>query len=151
MIFGYSLVYGLSADLTLMYDSRWQAGHWIDTHVRAGARIEVYSTRRFLPRYLEGYTVDRLAFQGEHYLAELQERAPDYVIITEQEYRRNADESEADAFDRAVHADLNLEQLLAGDAGYQLQATFKYKLHDWFFPDMLFGQNPRILIFGVQE
>ena len=146
LVFTYSMLYGLNADLTLMFDSRHTAGQWMEKNVPKGARIEVYSLPIFLPRYLQDYHVHQVEF-GSDYLSDLQLRRPDYVVVTEQQYRGNADQVEADRFLLASRENQNLPALLSGELGYQLQAEFKFKLHDWFFPDMFYGQNPRILIF----
>lgn len=147
LVFGYSFFYALSADLTIIYDSRKTAGDWINRSVTKGARIEVYSTRIFLPRYLEGYDVHQAEFQSDDYLRGLKKRSPDYLIVTEKEYRSNSDQVEEHRFQKASRKHQSLKVLLSGDAGYQLQAVFKFKLHDWFYPDHFFGQNPRILVF----
>jgi len=146
LVFGYSMLYGLSADLTLLNDSRHIAGLWLERNVAKGARIEVYSRPIFLPRFLYDYQVYQTEFNGD-YFSDLKRRRPDYVIVTEQQYRTNADQSEAVRFLEARQENPNLQALLSEQLGYQLQFNFKFKLHDWFYPDMFYGQNPRILIF----
>jgi 4-amino-4-deoxy-L-arabinose transferase-like glycosyltransferase len=46
---GHGLLYGFSANLMLLNDSRQLAGQWLTTNVAPGARLEVYSPPIFLP------------------------------------------------------------------------------------------------------
>lgn len=84
-------------------------------------------------------------------LAGLEQRRPDYVIVTEPQYRKNADFDEAAALNQARQSDPILRGLFSGQAGYQLQAEFKYQLHPWLHADIVWGQNPRLLIFERLE
>jgi 4-amino-4-deoxy-L-arabinose transferase-like glycosyltransferase len=149
LLFGYSALYALSANLTLIYDSRRLAADWLAAHAPAGSHIEVYSPRIFLPRYLEDYrvTAAEFAIEPTAYAAGLQRRRPDYLIVTEQQYRSNADVPEAEAYAAAARSNPNLRALLAGELNYRLAASFKYKLHEWWYTDAIYGQNPRLLIF----
>jgi asparagine N-glycosylation enzyme membrane subunit Stt3 len=146
VVFGYSFIYGLSADLTIMNDSRYLAGDWMRANISKDAQVEVNSPLMFLPWNLDAYQVSYEAVNDD-YLAGLKRRNPDVVILTEKLYRLNDDQLEADLFAKARHENVTLRTLLSGEAGYQLSAQFKYKFHDWFFPDMFYGQNPHIFIF----
>lgn len=146
LVFGFSLVYGLSADLTILNDSRQVAGQWMEQHVPAGASVEVYDLYLWLPWYLDRYDVYRSEIE-EDYAMQLSRRKPEYVVMTEHRYRHNADFDEAELYRRALQEDEALKGLYSGELGYRLAFEFKYKLHDWFYPDMVLGQNPRIMIF----
>jgi hypothetical protein len=146
LVLGYSLLYGSNADITLLNDSRHAAGLWMRENVPSNARVEVYDPPIWLPWFLNDYEVHLEEFSGD-YAAGLRARRPDFVIVTERLYRGNADRVEAPCFLEASQSNPELRGLLSGELGYRLQAMFKFKLHDWFFPDMFYGQNPRILIF----
>lgn len=145
-LFAYSLAYAFSASLTFAFDSRQLAREWMETNVPLGMRVEVYSPRMFLPRYLEDYDVAAAEF-GADYAQDLRRRQPDVVIVTEQQYRTNADQPEAARYAEAARTDANLRGLLTGEFDYQLAGEFKFKMHDWLYTDSVYGQNPRILIF----
>jgi hypothetical protein len=151
VLFGYSLAYAFTASLTFAFDSRKLAGEWMAANVPAGSHVEVYASRMFLPRYLLEYSVAAAEFGGDDYVTRLRERAPDVVIVTERQYRTNADQPEAAQFALAAESDPALRALLSGEAGYHLAAEFKFKLHDWLYTDSFNGQNPRILIFRRGE
>jgi hypothetical protein len=146
-VFAFSLLSALGVGLTLIHDSRYVAGDWLKANAPAGARVEVYSPVIFLPWDLNRYAVTRHAFAAAT-PEQLAERNPDFVIVTEDQYRNNADLPEALLLERASTTDPNLRALFSGQAGYRLRADFKFKLHVWFYPDMIWGQNPRLLIFG---
>jgi 4-amino-4-deoxy-L-arabinose transferase-like glycosyltransferase len=149
----YSAVYGFSVNLTLICDSRQQSADWLSVHAPVGSQIEVYSPRLFLPRYLEDYRVEAARFDLAHqeYSDGLRRRQPDFVIVTEQQYRPGADLPESMAYASAAQTNPILLALLSGKLGYRLEASFKYKLHDWLFADVIYGQNPRVLIFKRAE
>jgi hypothetical protein len=147
VVFVYSFTYAFSIDLTFLKDSRLVAGEWITKNVPKNSRIEVYSRPVFLPRSLKDYDVSKENYYDDNYQDRLQDRGPEYVIITEEQYRNNSDRKEIAWLKEGMEQHDSLKALFFGHVGYQLQAAFKYKLHSWFFPDMFLGINPRIFIF----
>ena len=148
VLFAYSLVYGFSLDLTLVNDPRAQASDWIQAHVPSGSVIEVYSaSSRFLPHFSPAYRIEEVDFIEDGNRQDLHARRPDYIVVTEHEYRISADHDEAERLAQALHDNDYLRGLWNGHLGYELVASFKYKMHDWFYADIIYGQNPRILIF----
>ncbi|HLF26868.1 MAG TPA: glycosyltransferase family 39 protein [Anaerolineae bacterium] len=147
IVFAYSLAYSFSQDLTLLNDPRLQAGEWLEANAPAGAVIEVYSTSTYLPHFSTMHRVEKRDFAKDGKAEALQARRPDYIVVTEHEYRPSADHDESEALERALRDNPYLEGLCSGRFDYELLVSFKYKLHDVFYADMIYGQNPRIMIF----
>lgn len=147
VLFIYSLVYGFSQDLTLINDPRAQAHDWIQAHVPPGSVIEVYSLSTFLPHFSSAYHIQKVDFAENGNAQDLRARHPDYIVVTEHEYRISADYDEGEALARELRDKSYLSGLWNGSLGYELAVSFKYKLHDWFFADIIYAQNPRNLVF----
>lgn len=99
LIFVYSFLYGFSADLSLVYDSRHSAEDWMLENIDKDAEIEVYHDGRYLPRFhaLGFKNVDSIFFYWNDSakppillfnpvidspdLESLKIRNPDYIVL----------------------------------------------------------------------
>ncbi|MBL7147273.1 MAG: glycosyltransferase family 39 protein [Nanoarchaeota archaeon] len=99
LIFTHAFLYGFSADLSLVYDSRYSAEKWMLENIDKDAKIEIYMDERSLPRFHAlGYNdVSRVSFSWNLTeklpvllfnpivdppdLESLKIRDPDYIIL----------------------------------------------------------------------
>jgi Dolichyl-phosphate-mannose-protein mannosyltransferase len=135
----YSLVYGFNVDYLMMNDARYKAEAWIQTTLRPGASVETYSKPTYLPRLPKNLTVHQASFDEES-LSRLQERSPDYIILSSAAYSQ---------FKKASPEEKLLTRLLRGEFGYRpIQA---FKTESLLGPILIPGLSPQIVILGKQS
>lgn len=142
--FAYAIPYAFSVDLTLLNDARFQATRWIENNVPPGASIEVYNRPDALPYLSDAYQVKPVDLRAEP--SRVATTGADYIIVSERDYRSNANRPETERLAALLHIDSPLSRLIQGRLGYDVAAQFKYVLHAWFDPDILYTVNPRIIV-----
>lgn len=78
---GLSLARGVELTLLLRNDSRYQAERWLEAHLPAGARGEIYQKTTYLPRIQPPLEVDEIPIR-ERSVAGLEERRPDFIVLS---------------------------------------------------------------------
>jgi hypothetical protein len=142
--FAYALPYAFSVDLMLLNDARFQATRWIEANVLPGATIEVYNRPDALPYLSDAYRVQPVDLRQQP--PRMAANGADYIVVSERDYRGNADRPEAQHLAALLNSDNPLRDLLEDRLGYSVAAQFKYALHPWFAPDVVYTVNPRIVI-----
>lgn len=145
LIFVYTFLYGFSADLEFVYDSRHSAEEWMLENIDKNAQIEVYHDMRYLPRFhamgYENVSVVFLDYKGDEkpplLLFEpiidsstpeaLKKRSPDYIIMPGCCYDLNG-------YNRGVKSYISL--LLSEKLEYKIIQVFDNKIP--FAPDTPF-------------
>lgn len=154
LVFLHAFLCGLSADLSLIYDSRHSAENWMVENINKDAKIEVYHDWKFLPRFhaLGFENVDMVFFfwnktekppiilfnpvtySDPPDLESLKKRNPDYIILPgsvyeELEYLALQEELEK----KKVYLKLSekdkkltryIQLLLSEEAGYKIVQIF---------------------------
>ena len=100
LVFSHAFVYGFSADLSLVYDSRHSAENWMIDNIPKEANIEVYQDEKYLPRFhaIGFKNVNHIFFFWNKTteppellfkpipslpdITSLNKRGPDYIIIS---------------------------------------------------------------------
>ena len=113
LIWAYSFAYGAEVDYLLLRDSRYAAEAWLEAHARPGATVEAYSDPVYLPRFPRQLDTRYVLTPVE--LARLEERSPDFVVLSSAFSRRFAADSDEGAY---------LQRLLDGHLGYRPIQTF---------------------------
>lgn len=83
---------GLDVVVTMARDARYDAEHWIASHVRPGERVEVYGANVYLPRFPGGLTVERVdtrrarsplpgVVEKEDRLGAVEVRRPRWIVV----------------------------------------------------------------------
>jgi 4-amino-4-deoxy-L-arabinose transferase-like glycosyltransferase len=110
-------------------DSRYQAEAWLQEHVAPGSRVEVYQKAVYLPRFGDRVTVASIPF-AERSLAALQQRQPDYVVLSSASRRSithlwNPDwRTTRDLLAPVPQAEAMVKGIQDGSAGYHVVARF---------------------------
>jgi hypothetical protein len=110
-------------------DSRYQAEAWLQEHVAPGSRAEVYQKAVYLPRFADGVTVASIPF-AERSLAGLQQRQPDYIVLSSASRRSmthlwNPDwRTTRDLLAPVPQAAAMVTAIEDGSAGYRVVARF---------------------------
>lgn len=153
LIFSYSFLYGFSADLTMVYDSRHSAEDWMVKNIDKNAKIEVYNHYQCLPRFhaLGFQNVSMIFFDYNQTerppvllfepiinppgLESLKVRNPDFIVIplccsTELEHvlfpEKRLSEKEMSNINKSKEHYLSL--LLSEKAGYKIIKVFDNKI-----------------------
>jgi len=137
LVYAHAGLHALNQDLFLLADARYGAERWLSAHAEAGARVVVFTNRRYLPR-LELLGLDPVHVpRPEIGAAGLAAADADYVVLSD---RARVFGDERGRFLRA---------LAEGRAGYEpvYSARGRTPLEPWLGPETLAGAvNPRITI-----
>lgn len=132
-----SFLYGLSADLNFVFDSRHSAEKWMVNNMDKGKSIEVYQDGSHLPRFhaLGFENVYQVFFEYEGYekppvllfepvltspdIEELKERSPDYIVLSDCCYNITNFSPERLEYFNSINS---------GEAGYKLVKKFENKI-----------------------
>ena len=128
-----ALILSSRIDLDLQADVRYAAEAWLVQHVPAGARIEYYSARHYMPRLPSGSQ----PYQIKHHPLALPERRPEFVVLSSLDYERYLGSTQRDSQDgrwtvttRRMRDRTETEfpefyrKLFAGELGYEQLARF---------------------------
>lgn len=137
LIFGYTFLYGFSADLEFAYDSRHSAEEWMVKNIDKDVSIEVYHDGPYLPRFHAlGFENVSMVFLNYSFTAEppvllfkpvidqasveaLKKRNPDYIVIAGCCY-------DISSYDTGLKDYFNL--VLSEKAGYKIIKVFDNKI-----------------------
>jgi hypothetical protein len=134
LIWIYSFVYGFNVDYLMMNDARYKAEAWIHTILTPGNTVETYSKPTYLPRLPKNLKVHQDLFNEES-LLRLQERSPDYLILSSAAYSQ---------FKKDSLQEKLLTRLLRGEFGYRPIQTFRTE--PLIGPKLIPGLSPEIII-----
>jgi len=131
----YSFLYGAEVDYLLARDARYGAEAWLQAHATPGAVVEAVSGPVYLPRFPRHVTVRHHRDLQSAGLETLQQRSPDFVVLSSA-YSRRFEDRPADA--------ALLAGLLRGDFGYRPAGVFRRE--PVLSPPLIPGLSPEILI-----
>lgn len=129
LVAGLSLARSVELDYLLRTDARYQAEAWIRTHVPPTAKGEYYQKPVYLPRFGD-HIATRLVPMPERTAAGLQERKPDFVIVSSMSRKSitniwNPDwRSTGTLLLPVPEAERFVDELKAGRLGYRVAAVF---------------------------
>lgn len=128
----YTLAYGASMDLGLVLDSRYAAEKWLAAHLAPETVVGTDGALSYLPRLPPGVRVVPVTMTPDGPVAA---HPPEYLVLSDAHYRR---------YLRREQLRAAVEQLLAGDLGYEPVAIF----HQPGLPatDLIPSVNPRIVV-----
>ena len=135
LVLVYSAVYGAEVNYLLVRDTRYAAEAWLASDVPPGATVEAFSGPTYLPRFPHHVKVRYHLDLTSAELEGLEERSPDFLVLSSAYSRRFDEDSEDGAL---------LARLLRGDFGYQPVRTFRRD--PWLSPRMIAGLSPEILV-----
>lgn len=167
LLAAYVFAYGWDVNRMFSGDGRYGAEAWLEANAPAGARIEIYQNRTYLPRFSSRVNVVEVPFD-ERDADSFRTRRPDFVVLSSAglsgvtvRYKQDwQEESEvADGFSPAktsatgvvmsYRKDANaafLEDLLAEKLGYREAARFV--VEPWIERPLIQSLNPEIRIFA---
>jgi hypothetical protein len=129
MVAGFSFARAVELDYLLRTDARYQAEAWIAKHVPQAARGEYYQKAVYLPRFGE-QPETRLVPMAERTVTGLQERQPDFVVLSSMSRKSithiwNPDwRSTGTLLLPVPEAERLVDDLEAGRLGYRVAAVF---------------------------
>jgi 4-amino-4-deoxy-L-arabinose transferase-like glycosyltransferase len=134
LVWGYSFAYGLDVDYLLVADARYAAEAWFESRAAPAATVEAFSGSTYLPRFPRHLSVRQSEMTAGE-LAGLDERSPDFVVLSSAFSRRFEDGTEQGEL---------LARLLRGDFGYRPIQTFRRE--PLVSPRMFAGLSPEIVV-----
>lgn len=93
----YSFYNTITINVNLLFDVRYKAEKWIKMNIPEGSKIERYSDFTYLPRIPESMNDYRITIEDD--VLNIEERKPDYLILTSKYYPRflhDVDQKEID-------------------------------------------------------
>ena len=139
LICAYSLAYGAEIDYLLVRDARYAAEAWLDTQATRGATVEAFSAPTYLPRFPRTMRVEHHEDLASAELERIQERAPDFVVLSSAYSRRFTDGE-----DEAL-----LAGLLRGDFGYRPVRVFR--TDPLLAPRLIPALSPEIVVLANNQ
>jgi hypothetical protein len=151
---GWTLLPGLEVDRLMLDDARYAAEDWLRSHAPSAARVEVYQSETYLPRFEKRLEIDFVPLE-QRSVGSLRERRPEFIVLSTAGQAGLAARWATDwepgqsALIESSKAQTLMRALRDGGAGYRTVAHFQSEPR--FVVPRINSLNPQITILARED